>query len=194
MFMMTVLAAVICGVTCQPQRRVLERRRHGVVGDGLHRDLHALRDLRGLVVLRRQARRREDAPLAAVLERGQRDVEVERAVDRSERQADRRRGRRDRQVDGRVAGPAGCRRADRSGPAVPPDAAADRSVVRERQAGGVADRRVGAAVEAPLDAERAGEVARRLDDARFDFDLRLRLVERARSAPAPSPADRAGPG
>ena len=39
-----------------------------------------------------------------------------------------------------------------------------------------------AAVDAPLHADAAGEVARRRDDARFDFDLRLRTVERSRSA------------
>ena len=37
---------------------------------------------------------------------------------------------------------------------------------------------VDAAVEAPLHAERAREVLVRLDDARFDLDLRLRAVER----------------
>jgi hypothetical protein len=58
------------------------------------------------------------------------------------------------------------------------DAAAERPVVREGEAGRVADLRVRAAVEAPLDPDGAREVARRLHDARFDFDLRLRLVER----------------
>ena len=53
--------------------------------------------------------------------------------------------------------------------------------------------RVGAAVEAPLDADRAGEVARGLDDARFDLDLRLRPVERADQRCARSAGDRAGP-
>ena len=41
---------------------------------------------------------------------------------------------------------------------------------------------VDAAVEAPLHAERPGEVARRRDDARLDLDLRLGAIERRRAA------------
>ena len=88
MRMITVLAAVICGVTFSVSAASLERHRDGVVGDGLNRNLHALRDLGFDVVLRRDARRRQDAALARSLERRQRHVEVERAVDRAERQAD----------------------------------------------------------------------------------------------------------
>jgi hypothetical protein len=69
----------------QRQRGVAERHRDGVVGDGLNRNLDALRDLGFDVVLRRDARRRQDAALAVALERRQRHVEIERAVDRAER-------------------------------------------------------------------------------------------------------------
>ena len=62
--------------------------------DGLNRNLHALRHFRGDVVLRRDARRRQQAAVARALERGERDVEIERAVDRAERQADGARSRR----------------------------------------------------------------------------------------------------
>ena len=57
MRMMTVLAPVICGVTVQLQRGVLELHGHRVVRDGLNRNLEALRDFGLLVVLRRHARR-----------------------------------------------------------------------------------------------------------------------------------------
>ncbi len=76
------------------QRRVLEGHGHGVVRDRLNRNLDALRDLGFDVVLRRHPRRRENAALARSLERRQRDVEVEGAVDRSEREADARWSRR----------------------------------------------------------------------------------------------------
>ena len=66
----------------EQQHGVLELHGDGVVGDGLNRNLDALRDLGFLVVLRRQARRGQHASLARVLERGERDVEIERAVDR----------------------------------------------------------------------------------------------------------------
>ena len=49
--------AVICGVTIELQRRILELHRDGVVRDDLNRNLEALRHLRRLVVLRRHARR-----------------------------------------------------------------------------------------------------------------------------------------
>ena len=83
----------------QRQRRVLELHRDGVVRHHLNRNLRALRDFRFDVVLRRHARRRQDAALAVALERAQADVEVQRAVDRAEREADGRRvgaGRRRR--------------------------------------------------------------------------------------------------
>ena len=170
--MMTVSAAVICGVTRQEQRRVLERHGDGVVRDGLQRNLHALHHLRLDVVQRRHARRREDAAVARLLERGQRHVEVERAVHRSEREADAARRRADRQIDGG-------RRRRRSGRTLErPDASAQRAAVREREVRRVAERGIDAPVEAPLDAELAREVAVGLDDPRFDLDLRLRLVER----------------
>ena len=90
--MITVFADVICGVTFRVSAASLKRHRDGVVGDGLNRNLHALRHFRGDVVLRRDPRRREQAAVAGAFERGQRDVEVEGAVDRAERQADRARG------------------------------------------------------------------------------------------------------
>ena len=72
----------------QGQRRVLEGDGDRVVRDGLQRNLDALRHLRLDVVQRGDARRRQDPAVARLLERAQRDVEVEGAVDRSERQAD----------------------------------------------------------------------------------------------------------
>ena len=51
---------------------------------------------------------------------------------------------------------------------------------------------VDAAVEAPLDADRLGEVARGLHDAGFDFDLRLGPIERAEQRRRRSAADPAG--
>ena len=140
-FMMTVLAAVICGVTAQHQHGVLERDGDGVVGDGLNRNLDALRDLRLDVVLRRQARRREDAALAGALERRQRDVEVERAVDRAEREADAPRSRRARRRFTAVPVVSSSVAARIVVGACVAGAAAERAAVRERQAGGVAQLR-----------------------------------------------------
>ena len=59
----------------------------------------------------------------------------------------------------------------------PAGPAAEAAVVREREVRRVAERRIDAAVEAPLHAERARVILVRLHDARFDLDLRLRLVE-----------------
>ena len=193
--MMTVLATVICGVTCRLRSAFTKRRRDGVVGHGLDRDLDALRDFGRLVVLRRQARRREDPPLAGVLERGERDVEVERAVDRAERQADRRRGAA---AAGRLTavaalslvpaprGSVGPWRAARPRPPIEPLFGNARPVVLPI-----------CELARPLKPHwmpsARAKSRRGLDDARFDLDLRLRHVERARSAPAPSRADRAGP-
>ena len=75
------------------------------------------------------------------------------------------------QVDsGRLCRPAG--------PCVAAGAPAKAAAVRKREVRRVAERRIDAAVEAPLDAELPREVLVRLDDARLDLDLRLRLVER----------------
>ena len=52
------------------------------------------------------------------------------------------------------------------------------AAARERQPGAGAELRIDVAVEAPLDAELARGIAIELHDARFDFDLRLRPVER----------------
>src|SRR6185295_20334057 len=102
--------------------------------------------------------------VAAALERRQRDVEAEGAVDRSEGEADCTGSGGDAEVHRRrTSGGAG--------------GAAQAAVVRERQRRGVAEGRVDVAVEAPLDAEGARVVLVRLDDPRFDFNLRLRLVE-----------------
>ena len=119
----------------EDQRGVLERDRHGVVRDGLNRNLDALRDFGRDVVLRRDARRREDAAVAGRFERRQRDVEVERAVDRAERQADRARRAADAEVDRR-------RRLRAAGwPCVVPVLPLSDAVVRKRQVRGVAELR-----------------------------------------------------
>ena len=168
------------------QRGVLEGHRDGVVRDRLNGNLDTLRDLGLDVVLRRHPRRREEPALAGPLERGQRDVEVEGAVDGAERQADREvasgaesrrpcstlvvggaRVARARVPGGRRRPCSGTRAESCSEPARP-------------------------AVEAPLDAERAGEVASGLDDAGLDFDLRLGAVERDRVR-RPRRAWRVGP-
>src|SRR5205823_14111287 len=54
----------------------------------------------------------------------------------------------------------------------------DTALIGKRQTRRVAERVARAARHAPLNAEAAGELPRRLDDARFDFDLRLRRIER----------------
>ena len=99
-------------------------------------------------------------PCPGLLERGQRHVEVERAVDRAERQAGRGGGCFFREVHAR----------------------AHAAVVRERHRQAVADRRVDVARQVPLHAEAVGERPVGLDDARFDLDLRLRHVERGQQA------------
>ena len=55
---------------------------------------------------------------------------------------------------------------------------AETDAAGEGQPGGGAEGRVDAAVEAPQDAEILAGIAVDLDDARFDFDLRLRAIER----------------
>ena len=92
--MITVLAAVICGVTFSVSAASLNDTVTVLFDDRLNRNLHALRHLGGDVVLRRHPRRRQDAAVAGGFERRQRDVEIEGAVDRSEREADRARRRR----------------------------------------------------------------------------------------------------
>ena len=67
--MITVFAAVICGVTFSFSAASRNGDGHGVVGDRLNRYLHALRDFRRHVVLRRHARRRQDAAAPRFLER-----------------------------------------------------------------------------------------------------------------------------
>ncbi len=57
-------------------------------------------------------------------------------------------------------------------------ASTERSLIRERQARRIAEVGRHTAVEPPLHAELARVVARGLDDPRFDFDLRLRPIER----------------
>ena len=149
-------------------------------GDDLNRNLEALRHLGLLVVLRRHARRRQNLDLAFVLERGERHVEAERAVDRAERQAERRRRAGHGEVDGRAAvlelGRARIVRTLRHRSLCctrPP------SVPRfgNAEAGRVAELRRDAAVEAPLHAERARRVAVGLENLRLDLDLRLGPVE-----------------
>src|SRR5204863_1100441 len=54
----------------------------------------------------------------------------------------------------------------------------DAALVGKRQTGRVAERVARTARHAPLNAEAAGELSRGLDDACFDFDLRLRRIER----------------
>ena len=85
---MTVPASVICGVTFRVRTASLKRDGDRVVGHGLDRDLDALLDLGGLVVLGRDLRRREQAPAALPLQRGQGEVEVEAAEDVAERDPD----------------------------------------------------------------------------------------------------------
>ena len=168
----------------QHQHGVLERHGDGVVGDRLNRNLDALRDLRLDVVLRGQPRRREDAALAGPLERRERDVEVEGAVDGAEREPDRGRRVRRRRGSRRCSACSFAPRADvgrtlrapRRPPIVP--WLGNASGVVLPMSG------IDAAVEAPLDADGPREVARRLDDARFDFDLRLGPIDASRAAPA----------
>ena len=110
-------------------------------------------------------------PLPLRFERRQRDVEVERAVDRPER-ADRRRWSARRHAGRLTLGTLVV--AVPSVPDVTPRAAAEAAAVRETPAlRRVAERRIDAAVEAPLHAECARVVLVGLHDARFDFDLRL---------------------
>src|SRR5262249_50903096 len=103
--------------------------------------------------------------------RRQREVQVERAVDRSESEADGAVWRAGPEVHGggdlRAAGLAG--RAETP---------AQRAAVWEREVGGVAERRIDASAESPLDAELPRVVLVGLNDARFDLDLRLRVIER----------------
>ena len=100
--MITVLAAVICGVTLSVSAASLNVTVTVLLASVCTGNLHALRDLRLDVVLRRDPRRREDAALAGALERRQRDVEIEGAVDRAERETDRRVRRLGRQIDRRA--------------------------------------------------------------------------------------------
>ena len=153
------------------QRGVLEGHRDGVVRHRLNRNLRALRDFGFDVVLRRDARRRQDAALAVALERAQVDVEIQRAVDRAEREANR---RRVREVD--AAGAGASRRAllGNARPVLVPNCGID------------------VAVEAPLNAELARAVAVQLHDARFDLDLRLRAIERADQVRGAVGCDRRG--
>ena len=67
-------------------------------------------------------------------------------------------------------------------PAVLSRPTAERARVGEREVRRVADLGRHAAVQAPLDADRAGELTRGRDDARLDFDLRLGAIERRRAA------------
>ena len=99
--MMTVLAAVICGVTFSVSAASLKVTVTVLFGDGLNRNLHALGHFRRDVVLRRHPRRREQPAVARALERRQRDVEIERAVDRAEREADGARRAADAEVHAR---------------------------------------------------------------------------------------------
>ena len=64
MFMITVLAAVICGVTVSFSAASLKVTVTVLLATRLNRNLRALRDLGLDVVLGRDARRREDRPLA----------------------------------------------------------------------------------------------------------------------------------
>ena len=102
---------------------------------------------------------RQNLDLALVLERRERHVDAERAVDGAQRQAERRRRADDRQVDRGAGLLERRRRADRSGPASPGPVPTTRpeSVPRfgNASAGRVAELRRDAAVDAPLHAERA---------------------------------------
>ena len=182
--MMTVPAAVICGVTCSistASLKVTVTVLLATVWIGIWIPCCTFAGMLFCVVSRGVDRTR---PLPVRSSARERDVEVEGAVDRAERQADRGVHRADaevlrRQADDR-AGLLGAGRARvSSGRTLRAEPAAERAAVRERQAGGVADLRRHAAVETPLDADRLGEVAGGLDDARFDFDLRLGAIERA---------------
>ena len=66
-----------------------------------------------------------------------------------------------------------------SGPELGAGPAADRTLIGERQRQRVSELLAGARPDAPLDSEIACEVTRRLDDPRFDLDLRLGTIERA---------------
>ena len=168
--MMTVFDAVICGVTSSFSAASLNVHRDGVVGDHLNRNLRALRDLGLDVVLRRDARRRDDRQLALLLERGQREVEVERAVHRAERETECRGRALHAQVHGvrRIAGAAPVTAG--AAPVRPPTMHA----VRERQRRRVAQPRRRLAAEAQPGADLALERLVGDDDARLDLDLRLR--------------------
>src|SRR6266545_3009121 len=168
----------------QGEHRVLEADRDGVVGDGLDRDLHALLDLRGLVVLGRDLRRGEKAPTALALQGSEGGIEVEAAEDVAQGDADGGIEARRRQVD-RVAAPG---RADAGGGGLSVlvradparrghTPAVDDERVGEGQAGRVAELRSIGLVEAPLDAEVTSEVAAGDDDARLDLDLARRKVQ-----------------
>ena len=112
--------------------------------------------------------------MARRLERRQRHVQVHRAVHRAERQPNRAGGRRNAEVDHRLCmlGDETLRRTlDSTG------SPGNRSLIRKRQIRRVSQLSRRAAVEPPLHAEIAREVARRLDNARLDFYLRLRLIQ-----------------
>ena len=153
----------------QGQRRVFERHRHGVVRDGLERNLDALRDLGFHVVQRGDTRRGQDAPVPRGLERSEGDVEIERPVDRTERKTNGAGRLADAEVhSGRLASRA-LRR---------PDAPVEAPAVGERQICRVAERRIDATIESPLNAKLPRIILVRLDDAGLDLDLGLCPVER----------------
>ena len=159
----------------QRQRGVLERDGDGVVRHRLNRNLHALRDLGLDVVLRRRrAASTGCGPCPVVSSADSATSRLNAPLTEPEREPDGARRAGDAQVDRgrRVVG----RRL--AGPCVPPVRPVTLPWFGNASGVVLPSAGVDAAVEAPLHAERAREVAVRLDDARFDLDLRLRPVER----------------
>ena len=169
------------GVRGGDLRRHAQRQRGVLVGDcvrcigGRRRDqgnLHALHDFGFDVVLRRHARRREHAALAG----------------RSS--ADSATSRLNAPLTAPSAMPiaefaAGAGELTRCWCSVPEstvripraEPSTDRARIRECEVGRVSDLGRHAAVEAPLDADRAGEITGGRDDPRLDFHLRLGAIE-----------------
>ena len=99
--MITVSAAVICGVTRRLSAASWNVTVTVLFATTWDRNLVALDDLRLYFVLRRHPRMRQYLGQTVSLGSRQGDVEVERAVHRSQGQLERRRSCLDRQVDGR---------------------------------------------------------------------------------------------
>src|SRR5262249_27347598 len=157
----------------QRKRRILELSGNRVVGDGLIGNLYSLSDFGLDVVLRRDARRGQQAAVAASLEGRQRDVEIERTVDRSQRKADTtRRGCRT-EIDRRRNCPRRRRRIRGSGTLDPAHSPAKAAVIWKREIRRIPKRRVDATHEAPLHTESPCKRLVRLNDSRFDLNLWL---------------------